>query len=106
MHAQIITYQLKDISEAEYLDKMVQTDAPLLATIPGLVSKVWLSDPATNTYGGFYLWQSCQAMENFNNSDLLKAVAARPYLANITSKDYVVSENPTRITRGITLPSS
>ena len=28
MHAQVITYQLKDISQAEYLKQMVEPDAP------------------------------------------------------------------------------
>jgi hypothetical protein len=44
MHAQLITYQLKDISQAEYLKQMVEPDAPILANVKGLISKVWLSD--------------------------------------------------------------
>ena len=55
MHAQLITYQLKDISQAEYLKQMVEPDAPVLAKVPGLVSKVWLTDEEKNTFGGFYL---------------------------------------------------
>ena len=35
MHAQLITYRLNDISEAEYLEQMVQPDAPVLANVPG-----------------------------------------------------------------------
>jgi len=44
MHAQIITYQLNDISQAEYLKQMVEPDAPILAEVKGLISKVWLAD--------------------------------------------------------------
>ena len=65
MHAQLITYQLKDISQADYLKQMVEPDAPVLAKVPGLVSKVWLTDEAKNTFGGFYLWENKNAMENF-----------------------------------------
>ena len=55
MQAQLITYQLKDISQAEYLKQMVEPDAPILAKVKGLISKVWLSDEKKNTFGGFYL---------------------------------------------------
>jgi hypothetical protein len=44
MQAQLITYQLKDISQAEYLKQMVEPDAPILAEVKGLISKVWLAD--------------------------------------------------------------
>ena len=33
MQAQLITYQLKDISQAEYLKQMVEPDAPILAKV-------------------------------------------------------------------------
>jgi hypothetical protein len=39
MRAQLITYQLQDISQAEYLEQMAEPDAPVLAKIPGLISK-------------------------------------------------------------------
>ena len=47
MHAQIITYQLNDISQTEYLKQMVEPDAPILADVSGLISKVWLADDYT-----------------------------------------------------------
>ena len=40
MQAQLITYQLKDISQAEYLKQMVEPDAPIIAKVKGLISKV------------------------------------------------------------------
>jgi hypothetical protein len=50
MHAQLITYQLKDISQAEYLKQMVEPDAPIIAKVKGLISKVWLTDEEKNTF--------------------------------------------------------
>jgi len=35
MQAQLITYQLNDISQAEYLKQMVEPDAPVLANVKG-----------------------------------------------------------------------
>ncbi len=101
MHAQIITYQLNDISQAEYLKQMVEPDAPIISNVKGLVSKVWLSDEAKNTFGGFYLWENKTAMEDFMHSDLVKAVVSRPYIKNVSSVDYEVNQNASLITRGV-----
>jgi Putative mono-oxygenase ydhR len=101
MQAQVITYQLKDISQAEYLKQMVEPDAPILAKVKGLISKVWLSDVEKNSFGGFYLWESKAAMEDFMHSDLVKAVVSRPYVKNVSSVDYEVNLNASMITRGI-----
>jgi hypothetical protein len=101
MHAQLITYQLQDISHAEYLKQMVEPDAPILAKVKGLISKVWLTDEEKNTFGGFYLWESKTAMENFMHSDLVKAVVSRPYVKNVSSVDWQVNEKASLITRGL-----
>ena len=101
MQAQLITYQLKDISQAEYLKQMVEPDAPILAEVKGLISKVWLSDVEKNTFGGFYLWETKTAMEDFMNSDLVKAVVSRPFVKNVSSVDYEVNQNASMVTRGL-----
>src|SRR4029077_615651 len=101
MHAQLITYQLKDISQAEYLKQMVEPDAPILGNVKGLISKVWLSDKEKNTFGGFYLWENKTAMENFMHSDLVKAVVSRPFVKNVSSVDFEVNEQASLITRGV-----
>ena len=101
MHAQVITYQLNDISQAEYLKQMVEPDAPILANVKGLMSKVWLADVEKNTFGGFYLWENKTAMEDFMHSDLVKGVVSRPYVKNVSSVDFEVNQKASVITRGI-----
>src|SRR5262245_19513618 len=101
MHAQRITYQLSDISQTEYLKQMVEPDAPILADVSGLISKVWLADEEKNTFGGFYLWESREAMETFMQSDLVAAVVSRPFAKNVSSVDYTANESASRITRGL-----
>jgi hypothetical protein len=101
MQAQIITYQLNDISQTEYLKQMVEPDAPVLANVKGLISKVWLANEEKNSFGGFYLWESKTAMEEFMNSDLVKAVVSRPFVKNVSSVDYEVNEKASLITRGL-----
>lgn len=100
MHAQIINYRLNGIAEADYLAGS-PPDAEAIAGVPGLVSKVWLADSATNTYGGFYLWRDRAAMEAFMASDTVAAIMARPHLAEITSRDFAVPEALSRTTRGV-----
>jgi hypothetical protein len=101
MQAQLITYQLKDISQAEYLKQMVEPDAPVLAKVPGLISKIWLADEEKHTFGGFYLWENKTAMEDFMHSDLVKAVVSRPFVKNVSSVDFEVNQNASLITRGL-----
>jgi hypothetical protein len=101
MQAQLITYQLHDISQAEYFKQMVEPDAPILANVKGLISKVWLSDVEKNTFGGFYLWENKTAMEVFMHSDLVKAVVSRPFVKNVSSVDWEVNQTASLITRGL-----
>jgi len=101
MQAQLITYHLSDISQAEYLKQMVEPDAPVLAKVRGLMSKVWLADEETNSFGGFYLWETKTAMEAFMHSDLVKAVVSRPFVKNVSSVDFGVNEKASSITRGL-----
>jgi hypothetical protein len=100
MHAQVITFQLKDVTPEEYAQSSVM-DAPMIAGLPGLVAKVWLASPETNTYGGMYLWRDRHSMEAFLQSDLIAAWTADPSVVGLTSRDYAVIEEPTRLTAGI-----
>lgn len=100
MHIQIVNFQLKDVSEEDYV-KSCEEEAPAFAELPGLISKVWLANRETNTYGGVYTWRDRQAMENYMKGELFSAVANDPSLVGITSKDFAVLEGPTRITRGL-----
>ncbi len=100
MHIQIVNFQLKDLSEEDYV-KGCEQEAPAFAELPGLISKVWLADRETNTYGGVYTWRDRQAMENYMKSELFNAVATDPNLVDMTSKDFAVLEGPTRVTRGL-----
>jgi len=99
MHVQIINFQLKDLSEEDYT-KLCNDLASTFADIPGLVSKVWLADSSTGTFGGVYFWRDQKAMEEFAKTELFNSVATHPNLTNISSKDFAVMEGPTRVTRG------
>ena len=100
MHIQVINFNLDGISRTEYeavCDELAET----FGALPGLVSKHWIANDETNTYGGIYIWESRDAYQSFLNSELFAGVGANPALANVESKDFGVIEAPTRITRGL-----
>lgn len=100
MHILVITFQLEGLSTGEFYE-LCDELAPSWADIPGLISKVWLDSPETNTFGGIYTWESRQAMDDYLQSELFAAVANHPNFANATAKDYGVIEAPTRVTHGL-----
>ncbi len=100
MHIQIINFRLDDMSDEE-LRELAEALAPAFADLPGLVSKYWLANPETNTYGGVYVWQDRQAMEDYKKTEIFKGVTTNPNFVDVVSKDFAVFENPTRITRGL-----
>lgn len=100
MHVQIITFNLKGIGEEEYR-KVAEAAAPALASLPGLVSKHWLADAETNTYGGAYVWRDREAMEAYAGSEVFAGMASSPHFENVTVRDFAVLEGPTRVTGGL-----
>ena len=100
MHMQIITFRLTEMDDAAFC-ALCDELAPIWATIPGLISKVWLADSATGTYGGIYAWESRAACEAFLQSDYFHAIATHPNFCDATSHEFGVLDAPTRLTRGL-----
>ena len=99
MHIQIVNFQLNGIDETQYR-AACEEEAATFAAIPDLLSKIWLADPETNTYGGVYIWRDRQSMQSFIGSDLFRGIASDPQLNNVTSRDFDILEAPTEVTRG------
>ena len=100
MHIQIVNFNLRDMSEEDYVNACDQIFAPAFTGVEGLLSKIWLRNSAENTYGGVYTWRNKQAMEAFQQTPLFQSALTNPALANLTSRDFSVLENATRLTRG------
>jgi len=99
MYIQIVTLHLRDLSEDAFRQACQQL-APVIAEVPGLISKVFLANATTNTYGGVYAWRDRSAMESFKASEIFQGLAANPNLVDVGSEEFGVFEEPTRITRG------
>jgi heme-degrading monooxygenase HmoA len=50
--------------------------APQFRAIPALVQKFYLKLDKPNHYGGFYIWESAEALAEFRDSDLAKSIPA------------------------------
>lgn len=99
MHVQIVTFRLQGVTDEEYIEGCGEV-APTFAQIPGLVSKVWLRDPATGTYGGVKLWTDRSAMEDYLRGEVWRSLVTDPSYVDAESRDFGVIEAPTRVTRG------
>jgi heme-degrading monooxygenase HmoA len=100
MHILIVNFSLKGMGEEEYRG-VAESVAPAFANLPGLVSKTWLADAKTNTYGGVYLWRSREAMEDYRETDIYKGMEANPHFENVSVRDFAILEEPTRTTQGL-----
>jgi heme-degrading monooxygenase HmoA len=97
MYVLIVNFNLKDVDEAQYA-RMCDAAAPAFAAVPGLVSKLWLKNADTGTYGGVYIFESRDALNRFQETDLFRSLAVNKNLTNITADDFEVAEAPTRVT--------
>ena len=99
MHVLIINFELAGVTEADYRQQ-VASMAPMFTQIPGLVSKIWLADAATNTYGGVYLFADASSREDYLNSDIVNSIKANPAFTNITTREFGTFEEATSVTGG------
>jgi hypothetical protein len=99
MNVLIVTFHLEGTAAAEY-SRTCEKLAPRFAAVPGLISKVWLADPATKAYGGVYTFRDRQALEAYLTSELFAGLAGMPGLNEVTVRDFGVLAGPTRVTRG------
>ena len=65
---------------------------------PGLRSKVWLADPATNTYGGVYVFDSEESAERSRSTEQFREMLESPVFESISIAEYPTLEAPTAIT--------
>jgi hypothetical protein len=47
---------------------------PQFRALPGLLQKYYVHDPATGEWGGVYLWDSQESLEQYKASDLRKSI--------------------------------
>lgn len=97
MHVQVVTFGLNGITEEQFRDAC-GADAPMFANLPGLLAKIWLRDPESNTYGGLYLWADQAAYEDYFEGEIFDAIKADQNLKNVESRDFGVFQDLSSVT--------
>lgn len=97
MHAQVVTFGLNGITEAQF-HEAAGADAQTFANLPGLLGKVWLRNPETNTYGGVYLWADQETYESYVKGEIFNAIKSDQNLKNVESRDFGVFDDLSSIT--------
>lgn len=100
MHLLIVTFNLENVSDADYR-RSCDDEASAFAAIPGLISKLWLADESTNTYGGVYTFIDRDALDAYTLSGLFDSIATDPTVTNLTTTTFEILDAPSRVTRGL-----
>ncbi len=97
-YIQVVNFNLEGITHDDFMG-VANEVAPNFASLPGLISKVWLSDKDNNTYGGVYSWESQEDCKTYRNGELYAgALANNPNFVNLSDKGFDVLEGPSKIT--------
>lgn len=103
MNVLIVTFSLAGLSEGSYRQQAASL-APRFGQVSGLVSKLWLAEPATNTYGGVYLFEDRASLEAYRDSAMVAALAANPHFTNVTFRTFGTVEEASALTGGPLTP--
>jgi len=98
---QVVNFNLEGIGHNDFMG-VANEVAPNFAPLPGLVSKVWLSDEANNTYGGVYSWQGQGNLDAYRDGELYAgALANNPNFVNLYDKGFDVLAGPSAVTSNL-----
>ena len=100
MQVLIVEFGLSGIT-AEELEAGAPDLAPAFAAIPGCIEKTWLSEPASNTFGGVYKFEDRAALDAYLASELFASVQSNPAFTNVKARAFGVMARATEITRGM-----
>ena len=90
MHTLVITFDLVDMTHERYTEVCAEL-APAFAAVPGLLAKIWLTDPDGARYGGVYLFADAAAGDAFLGSSLARIVASNPHFGGLTVQRFGVT---------------
>ena len=97
-YIQVVNFNLEGITHDDFMG-IAKEVAPNFASLPGLASKVWLSDEGSNTYGGVYSWEDKESCDTYRSGELYAgALANNPNFVNLSDKGFSVLDEPSKIT--------
>lgn len=95
-----VNYKREQVSTAPDLMARLTESANRMATLPGLVWKVWGYDDATLSYSGFYLFDNEASARAFGDGRMIESLSSQEDVSEIRVTYFDVDERLTHITRG------
>jgi len=74
--------------------------APRFAAMPDLLSKVWLADVESDTYGAAYLWRDRASLDAYLAGAAFAALPEIPGVHSIETRTFAALDTPTLISGG------
>jgi hypothetical protein len=75
--------------------------APTIAAVPGLVSKLWISNEESHRAGGAYLFADRAAARAYLEGPIIARLRNNPAVADVSVRLFDVIPGPSKTTRGI-----
>jgi quinol monooxygenase YgiN len=97
MEALVVTFKTE--ATIEEFVAANEEDAPAFADVEGLLAKIWIADPDTNTYGGIKLFRDSAAVDRYLESDIFKSIVDDPSVEDATHRRFQVIESLTAKTQ-------
>jgi hypothetical protein len=95
----LVNFKLEGVTKEAWERQATQL-APKFAAMPDLLSKVWLADLETGTYGGAYLWRNRASLEAYLAGPVFAGLREISGVHSIEVRTFAALETPTRISGG------
>jgi heme-degrading monooxygenase HmoA len=70
----LLIVKFKTSLTPDELQRRYKERLPQFRALPGLLQKYYLHDPSSDEWGGLYLWDSQESLDEFMESDLRKSI--------------------------------
>ena len=97
MYVRIVTFTLAGITAADY-QRHAAAVAEAFTAWPGLLGKVWLSDPDRNRYGGVYLFATSADADRSRSTPQFAGLTANPAFTDLVIEEFETLPEATTVT--------
>jgi hypothetical protein len=97
MEALVVTFTTP--ASQEQFTAATAAHTPAFAELDGLLTKIWIADPESGSYGGIYLFRDRAALDAYLESDLFASILAEPSFEGPSWRCYQVLDELTARTQ-------
>jgi hypothetical protein len=87
-----------DVAMDEF-ERLSQEVAPVIARVPGLRWKLWLTDEAERIHSGVYLFEDEASLRAYLDGPEIADLRTNPHMRNLEVKVYAIDDVRSAITR-------